>query len=124
MKLHPPKAFKRRPCLGVLQRLFAKIEEDENGCWVWLGYKDAQGYGQIKVDGRAVWVHRLTYVLFKRRLRDGDEVDHICANHSCCNPDHLKRCTAAENRAQGGRRSKTRKVVAPRDGAEYEEVPI
>lgn len=101
-----PLEAKHYPELGTLRRFFAKVKENADGCWVWQGYKDASGYGQFRVGDRVVWVHRFAYALFKRRLRDGDEVDHMCHNPSCCNPEHLRRCDVTSNRVQGGRMSR------------------
>jgi hypothetical protein len=34
---------------------------DQPGCWPWLGAQTAKGYGQFRVDGRTVAVHRYQY---------------------------------------------------------------
>jgi hypothetical protein len=92
-------APKHRADLGVLTRLLAKIKEDDHGCWVWGGYTDRHGYGQIRIEGRSLWVHRATYAIFKRSIPDGYEIDHKCKNPSCCNPAHLRAVEMKKNRA-------------------------
>jgi hypothetical protein len=79
----------------VLRRLLAYAE-----CWWWEGYRDSQGYGQFKLEGRAVWAHRVAYRIFVGELGEGMEVDHTCGNPSCVNPDHLRLVDPGVNRAQ------------------------
>ena len=105
-KINPGKASKKkRPELSVLRRIIEGIEEDENECWIWTKYTDSQGYGQIRISGRSLWIHRVTYTIFKRSISAGDEIDHICCNPSCCNPDHLRRSSMSENRSRASRPS-------------------
>jgi DNA-binding transcriptional regulator YiaG len=69
-----------------------KIQIDkETGCWNWIGYKDKDGYGKAKVDGKFLRMHRLSYM-----MQNGIEdlpatvlVRHSCDNPACCNPEHL-----------------------------------
>lgn len=37
----------------------------ENGCWLWQGHKDKDGYGQITRARRRARAHRLSMHLFK-----------------------------------------------------------
>lgn len=100
-KINPPGAMHAPRDLSTLKRFFGMVEES-GGCWIWTGHKDRHGYGQFKVNGRAVWVHRWSYAFFKRRLRAGDEVDHLCKTPSCVNPEHLRRTSTNDNRSRGG----------------------
>jgi hypothetical protein len=68
----------------------ARTTLDENGCWVWNGYKNAEGYANVYHEGHAVEIHRLAYTIFKGTIPAGEEIDHTCWNPSCCNPDHLR----------------------------------
>jgi len=89
-----------RDDLGLIKRLMARVVVGPGGCWIWTGYTDSQGYGQISVRGKPMWVHRVTYAIFKQSLREGDEIDHKCSNSSCCNPMHLRRVHPKVNRGQ------------------------
>lgn len=57
----------------------------EDGCWNWVGMVDDGGYGRF--NGK--YVHRIAYVLSKGQI-DDQQVQHICNNPLCCNPDHLE----------------------------------
>jgi hypothetical protein len=47
-------------------------------------------------------VHQLAYQLEKGLVPEGLELDHLCRNRTCCNPDHLEPVTRAENMARAG----------------------
>lgn len=66
-------------------------------CWIWVGARSKAGYGQIRVGGVALYSHRLVLSLVGRDIPDGFQVDHLCRNRACCNPDHLEAVTARAN---------------------------
>lgn len=67
-------------------------------CWLWLGYKDKQGYGKIlEVDKKCIGCHRVSYQKFKGPIPEGLDILHTCDNPSCVNPDHLKLGSHLEN---------------------------
>lgn len=61
----------------------------KRGCWGWTGYKDRHGYGQLTIDQRPVFAHRLAYEFFCGPIPEGDAVLHRCDNPPCCKPSHL-----------------------------------
>lgn len=88
----------------ILQRIKAKIDfNGANGCWIWLGCKTPTGYGQYTiVHGTSpVYVHRLVYEMLKDNIKDGLEIDHLCRNRACVNPDHLQPVPHRENLLRG-----------------------
>lgn len=69
-----------------------------SGCWQWTGHTaTTKGYGKIKRLGKVTGAHRHIYNLYKGAIPDGLELDHLCRNPSCVNPDHLEPVTKQEN---------------------------
>jgi len=69
----------------------------QKGCWEWSGYVTQRGYGQIWDGEKNVSAHRFSYELYKGKIPDGKEIDHVCENTRCVNPDHLEAVTHSEN---------------------------
>ena len=79
------------------ERFEAKISyEPMSGCWLWAG-ATRQGYGAIKEAGKHLMAHRLSWVLVKGSIPDEVELDHICRNRACVNPEHLRLATGSQN---------------------------
>lgn len=86
----------------------AKVEENKTRkkyrgtyCRSWQGRCDDNGYGQIKVQNQAMGAHRVFFVIFRRSLRAGETVDHLCHHNACCNPAHLRPLTHKDNSREG-----------------------
>jgi len=80
------------------ERLEALIVPEPNtGCWLWTGSLTRGGYAQIRVGGRLVYVHRVSYEMKHGPIPDGLTLDHLCRVRSCANPDHVQPVTHAEN---------------------------
>lgn len=83
------------------ERFWSMVTKKENGCWEFACI-GAQGYGRIRIDPHKppVPAHRYAYELLKGKIPDGLQLDHLCLNKACVNPDHLEPVTAQVNIAR------------------------
>ena len=82
----------------VEQRLLARVDKAVGGCWIWTGTVTDFGYGSISVKNKMLKVHRVSYELFVGPIPAGAEIDHLCHNPGCVNPEHLRPVTRKQNR--------------------------
>lgn len=89
-----------RPGLSVMVRFLSKVKANGTGCWEWQGStsgREAVPYGQIKIDGKPRWAHRVSYAIFNGGVPEGLDVHHTCENPVCVNPAHLETVTRSEH---------------------------
>lgn len=90
----------------IAERISAlTVVDHETDCWTWIGSCDRDGYGLIKIGGRRGHLraaHRVSYAEHKGAIPEGLEIDHLCRNTRCVNPNHLEAVTGQENRRRAG----------------------
>lgn len=75
----------------------------ESGCWEWVGSLKKRLYGGLwhPTEKRMVYAHIYFYQQKHGPIPEGLELDHLCRNPTCVNPDHLEPVTHAENMRRG-----------------------
>lgn len=67
-------------------------------CWEWVGAQGKSGYGRVGyARGKMLGPHQASLMLHGVDIPKGMVVDHICKNHSCVNPKHLRVVTPRFN---------------------------
>lgn len=70
-------------------------------CLEWDGYVAKNGYGVVYINGKHGNAHRFFYELYKGEIPKGYDIDHICRNRACVDPEHLEAVTRKENIRRG-----------------------
>jgi hypothetical protein len=84
---------------AVAERFWSKV--DASGiCWEWKAAK-ARGYGRFGVGSKVVLAHRWAWLNLVGPIGEGLELDHLCRNRACVNPDHMQPVTHTENVRRG-----------------------
>jgi hypothetical protein len=85
------------------ERFWPKV--DVGLCWEWTAgkYPGTHPYGQFYVSPERpkVLAHRFAWEILVEPIPDGLELDHLCRNAVCVNPDHLEPVTHRENILRG-----------------------
>lgn len=95
--------------LALPKIIRSKISIDpKTGCWNWKGNINGTGYGRVWIKGQRQMAHRVVYRLLKGNIGN-KQLDHICCNRKCVNPNHLQPVTAKENCRRRNYRMRNRK---------------
>jgi hypothetical protein len=101
--------------IKTVDRFKAKVEVDNDGCHLWTGCLDKNGYGFFNMGRpkRLRRAHRISYLLFVGPVPAGYDVEHRChtddetcdgtdcKRRRCVNPEHLEALTHSDNVLRG-----------------------
>ena len=79
---------------------FWRYVDKTDGCWLWMGSRDKDGYGLFCADYQRTPAHRVAWELINGAIPNGMFVCHNCPggdNPSCVRPDHLFLGTNTDN---------------------------
>ena len=97
----------RPPARPMIERFVDKIRIADSGCWDWTAGLFTSGYAAFYLaQGKLIRAHRFAYEYFNKcqlpQYKPGGlEIDHLCRNRRCVNPDHLELVTNTENIRRG-----------------------
>jgi hypothetical protein len=88
-----------RPKLGVTfwDRVNENTVIEANGCHLFNGHRNDDGYARISKDGKLVFVHREIFKKHNPEVEITGVVMHTCDTPNCINPKHLRHGTQADN---------------------------
>lgn len=72
----------------TIENIFKNIKITD--CWEWQGWINRAGYGELTIAGIKWRAHRWFYKFYKGEIPEGLDLDHLCANKRCVNPEHLE----------------------------------
>lgn len=81
---------------NLVKRFLSKVQITQY-CWIWKGGKFESGYGYFNYNYKLVRSHRMSYMLFKGKIPEELQLDHLCRNKLCVNPQHLEAVTQRIN---------------------------
>lgn len=87
-----------------IARFWSNVDKAaENGCWEWTGTVGLSGYArfQSRTTGGRRYAHRVAWEIVRGQIPEGLQIDHLCRNRRCVNPEHLEPVTQRTNVLRG-----------------------
>jgi len=81
-----------------INRFLGFVEKkSEESCWYRPTRARENGYTTITFNGKRVQAHRFSYAAFRGDVPSDKEIDHLCKDRACVNPEHLELVSRKEN---------------------------
>ena len=93
-----------------------------NGCWLWTGNRQSQGYGRAGYNGGHIKAHRLAWLLFVGEIPDKTFVLHKCDNPPCVNPEHLELGNHSKNLRDAAIRDRMNSKISNKQVSEIKQI--
>lgn len=97
---HGTDAERLRSTAPEADRFWTKVDATGD-CWEWTASTSGGGYGWFMCEHGSVPAHRWSWEHLVGPIPDSLQLDHLCRNRGCVNPDHLEPVSQAENIARG-----------------------
>lgn len=89
----------------IQEKIYGMVEIQDLGyeteCHIWTGSHSGNGrgggYPRMCLNGQTVAVHRVMYTNEFGYVPSKKQIDHLCRNRMCVNPNHLEMVTHREN---------------------------
>lgn len=85
----------------VMERVIEAAGALDTPCWLWTGPDSGGGrgggYPRMSLDGQTVAVHIVMWTNQHGFVPGKKQLDHLCRNRRCVNPDHLELVTHRQN---------------------------
>lgn len=109
------------------KEIFWNKVEKTDGCWIWQGGKNKDGYGTITSSTEygiysSRLAHRISYWLTYGDYDTKLKVCHECDNPSCVNPNHLFLGTQKDNMVDMVNKNRNFAITKPESQIRGEEV--
>lgn len=99
----------------IRQKIRENVKIEDRGhdtpCHIWQGGDSGTGrgggYPRMSLDGQTVAVHIVSFVNEHGYVPGKKQVDHLCNQRMCCNPDHLEMVTHKQNQKRKALRAST-----------------
>ena len=84
-------------------------------CWLWLGYKDKDGYGETSIERKSKRAHHAAFFLMHGHFPSPQGL-HRCDNPPCVNPDHIFEGGALENNTDCWNKGRAKRAKGEKHG--------
>lgn len=99
----------------IIDRILSRLVEIDRGyatkCWEWVGPTSGSGrggnYGRMSLNGQTVSVHIVMFTCCFGYIPGKKQIDHLCFNRLCSNPDHLEMVSHIQNQKRRVNRKET-----------------